>query len=267
MSALNGHCRGLKEEGSLRRSPLSFRLFTCARCAREILDRHLLKVHGLTWHLKCLKCSVCAMFLGHHNSCFFRNKEIFCKTDYTSAFAIKCARCRHTVSANDWVRRAGKDIYHLACFACMSCKRQLSTGEEFGLVENQVLCRLHYDIMLQRVSDNGGVAHLGRNVPMDCIPKTAKRPRTSFTSEQLQVMQTQFIRDKNPDAQTLQRLADVTGLSRRVIQVWFQNCRARQKKRNPVHDIIPPLDSCQTSEMPLLSDNLLFLPSGRLETH
>ncbi|KAA0716350.1 LIM/homeobox protein [Triplophysa tibetana] len=234
---------------------MSFRLFTCARCAREILDRHLLKVHGLTWHLKCLKCSVCAMSLGHHNSCFIRNKAFFCKKDYTSA--------------NDWVRRAGKDIYHLACFACISCKRQLSTGEEFGLVENQVLCRLHYDIMLlnlQRVSDNGGVAHLEGNLPMDCIPKTAKRPRTSFTSEQLQVMQTQFIRDKNPDAQTLQRLADVTGLSRRVIQVWFQNCRARQK-RNQVHDIIPPLGSCKSSEMPLLSDNLLFLASGRLQTH
>ncbi|XP_056602761.1 LIM/homeobox protein Lhx6 [Triplophysa dalaica] len=208
------------------------------------------------------------MSLGHHNSCFIRNKEIFCKTDYKSAFAIKCARCRHTVSANDWVRRAGKDIYHLACFACMSCKRQLSTGEEFGLVENQVLCRLHYDLMLhhlRRVSDSGGVAHLKGNLPMDCIPKTAKRPRTSFTSEQLQVMQTQFIHDKNPDAQTLQRLADVTGLSRRVVQVWFQNCRARQK-RNEVHEIISPLGS-KTSEMPLLSDNLLFLASGRLETH
>lgn len=80
-----------------------------------------------------------------------------------SAFAIKCARCRHTVSANDWVRRAGKDVYHLACFACMSCKRQLSTGEEFGLVENQVLCRLHYDIMLlnlRRVSDSGTIVSL-----------------------------------------------------------------------------------------------------------
>lgn len=62
-----------------------------------------------------------------------------------------------------------------------------------------------------------------------------KRVRTTFSEEQIQVLQANFQLDSNPDGQDLERIAQITGLSKRVTQVWFQNSRARQKKHQQSH--------------------------------
>ncbi|KAJ9581941.1 hypothetical protein L9F63_003694, partial [Diploptera punctata] len=142
------------------------------------------------------------------------------------SFGAKCSKCCRGISASDWVRKARDHVYHLACFACDSCKRQLSTGEEFALHEDRVLCKAHYLEILDggsTSSDEGGDSESYHK-------NKAKRVRTTFTEEQLQVLQANFQLDSNPDGQDLERIAQITGLSKRVTQVWFQNSRARQKK-------------------------------------
>lgn len=59
-------------------------------------------------------------------------------------FGAKCAKCGRSVGAGDWVRRARERVYHLACFACDACSRQLSTGEQFALLDARLLCKAHY---------------------------------------------------------------------------------------------------------------------------
>lgn len=75
-------------------------------------------------------------------------------------------------------------------------------------------------------STNGSTS--GRLISMS--QSKSKRVRTTFTEDQLSILQTHFQIDSNPDGQDLERIATITGLSKRVTQVWFQNSRARQKK-------------------------------------
>ncbi|KAG8196853.1 hypothetical protein JTE90_027565 [Oedothorax gibbosus] len=197
----------------------------CCACHRPIGDRFLLQVSGRSWHARCLRCSACHAPLDTQQSCFVREDRLYCKTDYVRIFGAKCAKCSRSIHASDWVRKAREQVYHLACFACDSCKRQLSTGEEFALHESRVLCKTHfYESM-----DNGSN---DENADTDHPSGKAKskRVRTTFTEEQLQVLQANFNLDSNPDGQDLERIAQITGLSKRVTQVWFQNSRARQKK-------------------------------------
>ncbi|KAF7633383.1 hypothetical protein Mgra_00007265 [Meloidogyne graminicola] len=135
--------------------------------------------------------------------------------------------CDKPIANDFWVRKARQWIYHLTCFYCEYCERQLNTHEQFALDETilrksenglipRLLCKQHY---LELV--------LGEQ----CSPKPkAKRIRTTFGEEQLNILQENFKVDSNPDGNDLERIARLTGLTKRVTQVWFQNSRARQKK-------------------------------------
>ncbi|XP_022918536.1 LIM/homeobox protein Awh isoform X2 [Onthophagus taurus] len=197
----------------------------CSACGDPISDKFLLEVSGRSWHARCLRCCVCQLQLDRQPSCFIRDRAVYCKADYAN-FGAKCSVCSRGISSSDWVRKARDHVYHLACFACAACHRQLSTGEEFALHEDRVLCKAHYLETL-----DGGTTSSDDGCDAEGYHKNkAKRVRTTFTEEQLQVLQANFQLDSNPDGQDLERIAQITGLSKRVTQVWFQNSRARQKK-------------------------------------
>jgi len=66
---------------------------------------------------------------------------------------------------------------------------------------------------------------------------SAIRVRTVLTEYQLRVLRTCYAVCPRPDHVTRDRLIEMTGLSGRVIRVWFQNRRCKDKKRSGVQEV------------------------------
>ncbi|XP_076434654.1 uncharacterized protein LOC143274666 [Babylonia areolata] len=119
------------------------RLTECAGCERPILDKFLLNVLDRDWHVKCLQCCECKSNLTE--KCFFRDGQLYCRTDFFRRFGTKCAGCTQGISPNDLVRRARNKVFHLKCFTCMVCHKQLTTGEELYILdESKFICKDDY---------------------------------------------------------------------------------------------------------------------------
>lgn len=65
-------------------------------------------------------------------------------------FGTKCTSCQQGISPMQVVRKAQDFVYHLHCFACIMCSRQLATGDEFYLMEDgRLVCKVDYEAAKQ----------------------------------------------------------------------------------------------------------------------
>ncbi|XP_017291551.1 homeobox protein engrailed-1-B-like [Kryptolebias marmoratus] len=83
-----------------------------------------------------------------------------------------------------------------------------------------------------RYSDRPSAGPRSRKPKKAAIPSSReeKRPRTAFTSEQLQRLKSEFQNHRYLTEQRRQDLAKELGLNESQIKIWFQNKRAKIKK-------------------------------------
>lgn len=55
-------------------------------------------------------------------------------------------------SSSDLVMRARDSVFHVECFRCAVCSRQLLPGDEFSLREHELLCRADHGLLLERAA-------------------------------------------------------------------------------------------------------------------
>lgn len=68
--------------------------------------------------------------------------------------------------------------------------------------------------------------------PNESPSTKGKRVRTFITDLQLKVLKSVYHNTPRPDLAERHRISNVTGLDMRVVQVWFQNRRAKERRLN-----------------------------------
>ncbi|XP_037025366.1 insulin gene enhancer protein ISL-1 isoform X3 [Bradysia coprophila] len=244
------------------------RFSLCAGCGAQNHDQYILRVApDLEWHAACLKCQECRQFLDESCTCFVRDGKTYCKRDYVRLFGTKCDKCGSSFSKNDYVMRAKTKIYHVDCFRCSVCTRKLLIGDEFALRDGGSLyCKADND-MLEKSSlsivapslesnNNNNNTNLSNNNHSSEIGSMSdsgsesgshksirdKRPsgpsgdgkptrvRTVLNEKQLHTLRNFYNANPRPDALMKEQIVEMSGLSPRVIRVWFQNKRCKDKK-------------------------------------
>ncbi|XP_012346331.1 LIM/homeobox protein Lhx5-like [Apis florea] len=118
-------------------------LLSCAGCEKPIMDQYLLNVLDRAWHVECVRCFDCRTTL--QDKCFSREAKLFCREDFFRRYGTKCSGCLQGISPQDLVRKARDKVFHLNCFTCLVCRKQMSTGEElYVLDDNKFVCKQDY---------------------------------------------------------------------------------------------------------------------------
>nr|XP_019966328.1 PREDICTED: LIM/homeobox protein Lhx9-like [Paralichthys olivaceus] len=249
---------GVEESAAADNAPTAVSIqesMICSGCGEQVCDRFFLLAASRVWHGTCLRCSQCQCELQTHPSLYWRDGNIYCQQDYSRMFGGgQCARCFQPIPASALVMRSGELTFHPHCFSCQECDVTLMPGNLYCVQGQSLYCQSHYhgdgtvpishnpqlrphlkDAQNQ-VSGEGEESvsssepRLDDRVSGGRTRRRTKRIRTCFRSEQLRALESYFAQKHNPDGKDWTCLAHKTGLPKRVLQVWFQNARAKLRR-------------------------------------
>merc|ERR1719208_523255 len=140
-------------------------------------------------------------------------------------FGPKCSVCGDSFKPGEEVRLLEGRQFHLQCFSCSVCSQTLNTGMRFGLGPDGALyCEEHFSVIKEKEEEEQD------DDKKECKDGKRRGPRTTIKAKQLEMLRTIFNQNPKPTRAMREQLAKDTGLPMRVIQVWFQNKRSKEKR-------------------------------------
>uniref|UniRef100_A0A8C2CYK3 LIM/homeobox protein Lhx9 n=1 Tax=Cyprinus carpio TaxID=7962 RepID=A0A8C2CYK3_CYPCA len=191
-----------------------FSLQRCARCHLGIsASEVVMRAGDLVYHLSCFSCATCdkVLFTGDHYG--MRETSVYCRVHFEMMLQREC----HT------------GLYYSDMSPGEPNPESGTCSEGTPVHRGRARKRKNCDAT-DHVAYNSDVSDMGVDLSERVSCQKSKRMRTSFKHHQLRSMQNFFTHNHNPDAKDLKELAQKTGLTKRVLQVWFQNTRAKFRR-------------------------------------
>ncbi|KAG9342193.1 hypothetical protein JZ751_016695 [Albula glossodonta] len=221
-----------------------YRRFSVQRCARCHLgisaSEMVMRARDLVYHLGCFTCTACNKLLNTGDHFGMKDGLVYCRLHFETL--LEGEYQTHFSHAEIGTGKAGV----LSSVAAGSVGLNHCSGAgsvQKGRPRKRKGPGAAADLAAYNTaiscSDNDGDL-LDRGPPYPAGHKS-KRMRTSFKHHQLRTMKSYFAINHNPDAKDLKQLSQKTGLTKRVLQVWFQNARAKFR-RNLGHQGSPGRD-------------------------
>jgi hypothetical protein len=216
----------------------------CHVCSLPILGSTLVHVGDFRLHENCLTCTLCRRPL--QDRCFHAAGRLYCPADFerlrADPSAVCCAGCgdsfEESGDGGKVVKIGESAAYHPACFRCSCCRRILTKGMVYGCsAEGKIVCEDHFaetkneaEAKAEDTEEEEEEDAEAAVAKKTCKDGKRRGPRTNITAKQLELLKTVFAATPKPTRVMREQLAKETGLSMRVIQVWFQNKRSKEKR-------------------------------------
>ena len=248
---------------------------SCAHCHVLIEEETLARVGDLSLHESCLTCTACSSTLD--TTCFAMHSRLYCRQDFINLFGPKCGGCCGGFDLEEDVRSVDGESFHMTCFTCQVCSLTLERGMQVGRASGGgVLCEEHFLLQKEEEeqaqkeeADTSSINQFPespksdeneesdkeneeKNEKKECKDGKRRGPRTNITAKQLETLRSVFNQTPKPTRVVREQLAKDTQLPMRVIQVWFQNKRSKEKRMHalrfmaggfpgrPIHPMFAP---------------------------
>ncbi|XP_014305697.1 LOW QUALITY PROTEIN: LIM/homeobox protein Lhx9-like, partial [Myotis lucifugus] len=197
-----------------------FSVQRCARCHLGIsASEMVMRARDAVYHLSCFTCSTCGKTLATGDHFGMKDGLVYCRAHFES---LLHGEFPAPLSYTELAAKGGG----------LALPYFNGTGTvQKGRPRKRKSPALGVDIVNYSSGCNENEADpLDRDQQPYPPSQKTKRMRTSFKHHQLRTMKSYFAINHNPDAKDLKQLAQKTGLTKRVLQVWFQNARAKFRR-------------------------------------